>query len=205
MTTANISLIFPTPILTASLEREFTKQELDFCSAGNQELVKNMGNNHSKDTYVLEAPELAAIKSECLKAVAAYMDVVVKPREDVTPYITQSWLNYTEKDQYMHKHLHTNSYLSGVIYIHAEKDLDKLYFHDQRYNQLALPAHTYDNMNSENWWFPVETGSIVIFPSSATHSVEYVTSNETRISLAFNVFLKGTLGCHDRLTELKLS
>jgi hypothetical protein len=44
----------------------------------------------------------------------------------VTPYITQSWLNYTETNQYHHKHEHPNSLVSGVFYVNDMKNLIKL-------------------------------------------------------------------------------
>ena len=36
-------------------------------------------------------------------------------------------------------------------------------------------------------------------------SVESVTSKDTRVSLAFNTFLTGTVGDNKKLTELKLN
>ena len=54
--------------------------------------------------------------------------------KDVEPYITQSWLNYTEKDQYHHKHAHPNSIISGVFYINCHESLDKITFFDEKYD-----------------------------------------------------------------------
>jgi hypothetical protein len=44
-----------------------------------------------------------------------------------------------------------------------------------------------------------------MFPSSLTHMVETKEGTNTRISLAFNVFIKGTIGVNSLLTELTLS
>jgi hypothetical protein len=43
-----------------------------------------------------------------------------------------------------------------------------------------------------------------MFPSSTTHQVETKKGNNTRISLAFNTFYKGTIGSNKDLTELIL-
>ena len=43
-----------------------------------------------------------------------------------------------------------------------------------------------------------------MFPSSLTHGVDTKEGNNTRISLAFNVFVKGNLGTYDSATELIL-
>ena len=58
--------------------------------------------------------------------------------------------------------------------------------------------------NSGSWFFPVETGDLFMFPSSTTHQVETKKGNNTRISLAFNTFYKGSVGSNDALTELIL-
>jgi hypothetical protein len=42
-----------------------------------------------------------------------------------------------------------------------------------------------------------------MFPSSLTHGVENVVADDTRVSLAFNSFIKGTFGDKESLTELK--
>ena len=43
-----------------------------------------------------------------------------------------------------------------------------------------------------------------MFPSSTTHMVMTKNGENTRTSLAFNTFLKGTWGNNDALTEMKL-
>ena len=43
-----------------------------------------------------------------------------------------------------------------------------------------------------------------MFPSHMTHLVEKKHGKNTRVSLSFNVFLKGDLGNKDNLTQLKL-
>ena len=43
-----------------------------------------------------------------------------------------------------------------------------------------------------------------LFPSKTVHSVDLKPENNVRTSLAFNVFVKGTFGYTDNLTELIL-
>jgi predicted 2-oxoglutarate/Fe(II)-dependent dioxygenase YbiX len=59
-------------------------------------------------------------------------------------------------------------------------------------------------MESQTWWFPLETGQLVMFPSSTTHQVDTKKGTNTRISLAFNTFYKGIVGSNGQLTELIL-
>ena len=64
-----------------------------------------------------------------------------------------------------------------------------------------------DQLNAYNTpvkCYNVGSGDLVLFPSNLVHSVEQATGDHTRISLAFNVFVKGELGSPDRLNSLTL-
>ena len=124
--------------------------------------------------------------------------------KDIKPYITQSWLNYTETNQYHHKHEHPNSLVSGVFYINADEDNDKIRFFSNKYEVIRPEINEFNLFNSTTWWFPVKTNDIVLFPSSLTHCVDIKKGTNTRISLAFNVFIKGKIGKEKLLTELKI-
>ena len=81
---------------------------------------------------------------------------------------------------------------------------DKIKFFNDKYSTIKLEIKDWNMWNSESWWFPVKTGDIILFPSSLTHMVETKQGDNTRISLAFNVFIKGTVGNNKSLTELIL-
>lgn len=203
MIDTNVYALFPTAVAIANLNREFTQEELDFVDKHSKQdmLVKNMGNVTSANNYVLDEPELKDLKVILTEHIKSYVANVYKPKYRAEAYITQSWLNYTKKGEFHHRHEHHNSFISGVLYINAVKDVDKVTFHRDR-NQLKLATDSYEMYNSETWWLGVKTYDIVIFPSNLTHSVDAVTSEETRISLAFNSFIKGVLGDKAELSEL---
>jgi hypothetical protein len=54
--------------------------------------------------------------------------------------LTQSWLNYTKPGQFHHKHAHPNSFISGVLYMKAARQRDKIYFYKDGYKQISLPT-----------------------------------------------------------------
>jgi uncharacterized protein (TIGR02466 family) len=132
------------------------------------------------------------------------MNNVEMPKNDIRAKITQSWINYTEKGEYHHKHRHPNSYLSGVLYINAKKPNDKIYFYKEGYRQFKFGIKEFNPFNSESWFFEVESLDIVIFPSHLEHMVVTAENNETRVSLSFNTFLSGNIGNSADLTELIL-
>jgi uncharacterized protein (TIGR02466 family) len=204
MIESNINGIFPTPIYISKLNRELTPLELKFVDKNKKDFYKNDGNITSNNNYILNEKTFANIKKELDLRVQDYFDKVISPANNITPYITQSWLNYTETNQYHHKHQHPNSLVSGVFYINCHEEHDKIKFFNDNYKTIKLEVKDWNIWNSESWWFPVKTGDVILFPSSLTHMVETKQGDNTRISLAFNVFIKGTVGNNKNLTELIL-
>ena len=202
---ANISGIFPTPIYISKLDRELTLKELSFIDKIKLDVHNNEGNKTSNDNYILNNKSFKNLKAELDLKIQDYFDKVISPANNITPYITQSWLNYTETNQYHHKHAHPNSLVSGVFYINCHEEHDKIKFFNDNYKTIKLEVKDWNIWNSESWWFTVKTGDVILFPSSLTHMVETKQGDNTRISLAFNVFIKGTVGNNKNLTELHLS
>jgi uncharacterized protein (TIGR02466 family) len=197
--------LFPTPIYICRLNRELTKEELSFIDKTKLDVYKNEGNTTSRDTYILNQKVFKDLKTDLDLRVQDYFDKVISPANNITPYITQSWLNYTETNQYHHKHQHPNSLVSGVFYINCDDKFDKIkFFRDDDYKMIKPETKDWNLWNSESWWFPVKTGDIIMFPSSLTHMVETKEGNNTRISLSFNTFIRGNLGIKNELTELIL-
>ena len=207
MTKPIINNIFPTPIYTTKMDRGFTKQELNFVKEQKNHCTNNQGNINTKDNYILNRKEFKNIKKFLDKHCKNYLDTVICPKDNIEIYITQSWLNYTESNQYHHKHEHPNSVVSGVLYFDSDIKNDKILFsHSRGYQQIrpTIDKTKFNIWNSETWFFPVETGNLFMFPSSTTHQVETKKGINTRISLAFNTFYKGSIGSDTELTELIL-
>jgi uncharacterized protein (TIGR02466 family) len=199
-----INSIFPTPIYISKLNRELTNKELLFIEKNRLNSHKNEGNITSDNNYILSNKIFKDLKKELDLKVQDYFDKIISPANNITPYITQSWLNFTETNQYHHKHAHPNSLVSGVFYINCNEEHDKITFFNDKYKTIKLEIKDWNLWNSESWWFAVKTGDVILFPSSLTHMVETKQGDNTRISLAFNVFIKGTIGVNKSLTELIL-
>jgi uncharacterized protein (TIGR02466 family) len=203
----NINTIFPTTFISANINREITKEEMDVVLVNSvpDMTYANFGNTTSNNKYVLTTcKELSSILEFIQNGLKTYIDNIIIPKENIEFYITQSWLNYTKPGQFHHKHKHPNSLISGVFYFVAEEDKDKIYFFNQQYKRINIVSKELNVFNSDSWWFPVKTGELVLFDSSLEHMVETTVSSTTRISLAFNVFAKGYLGSEQELTALHL-
>jgi len=194
--------LFPTAVSFFDFGTDLTEVELKFIK--NQELRNNDGNKTSVNNNLFDCPEIAEIARFCEESLAEYFKKVYAPKFEVQPYITQSWANYTNKGQYHHKHEHPNSFVSGVFYVQAQQDIDRIYFYKNAYQQIRIPVESYNLYNSESWWLGVKTGQLILFPSHLTHMVQTVETDETRISISFNTFLKGYIGNDIELTGLHL-
>lgn len=198
-----IRSIFSTALYITEIGRQFSKQENNYFCQNPNNLLINYGNRNTKNRYVLNTKTLKSLKQTLETYLNNYFTDVLKIKNTATPYITQSWLNYTNKGEFHHEHSHPNSYLSGVLYINTTEN-DCITFHKQEYEQIQLGIKEYNTFNSSTWRVPVREGMIIIFPSNLKHSVDKIKEDKTRISLSFNSFIKGTLGDQKNLTELKL-
>ena len=194
MNNYKIESLFPTPIFCTELGEAISTDQLDYVQSCSKDVAINSGQNTSSlNVRVLDHPVMANIKKLVVSAINTYVEKIDSPKLNVEPYLTQSWLNYTVPGQTHHKHFHPNSYLSGVFYINADRESDRIYFHKDGYNRIYLDTENYNTFNSNSWWFPVGTGDLVLFQSSLQHSVVSTVNTGTRISIAFNSFIKGQL------------
>ena len=196
--------LFPEPVYVSTIGRVLTKKELKTINKYKKETYKNQGNITSNDNYVLENKTLKNLKEDLRKKVVDYFDKIICTDNLITPYITQSWINYTETNQFHHRHSHPNSYVSGVFYIDAKKEVDQIKFYKPGQKTFDLSVVQFTNFNSASWGYSVQTGDVVLFPSSLHHGVNRKKGPDTRISLSFNVFFKGKIGDARGLTELTL-
>ena len=196
--------LFPEPVYVSTIGRALTKKELKTINKHKKETYKNQGNITSKDNYVLENKTLKNLKKDLHTKVMDYFDKVICTDNLITPYITQSWINYTETNQSHHPHFHYNSYVSGVFYIAAKEEVDQITFYRPGEKTFELSVTQHNEFNSPSWKSSVQTGDVVLFPSSLHHGVQNKKGPDTRISLSFNVFIKGKIGNKNSLTELVL-
>jgi uncharacterized protein (TIGR02466 family) len=200
-----IHQLFPEPVYFSQLERVLTQEELQAIAQYKQKTYKNVGNSRTNDSYVLENKALKDLKKDLHTKVMDYFDKVICTDNLITPYITQSWINYTKSDQFHHRHSHSNCLVSGVFYIAADKKVDSItfnkFFPDSR---IILDITKYNIFNSSICRFPVETGDLFLFRSTLEHGVDKKKGKNTRTSLSFNIFIKGTVGNKENLNELVL-
>lgn len=202
--TANVSGLFPTPLVEASLGRNITDAERNFINSLEKDKNHNLFNYVSKNSYVLEEETLSDIKRRIEYAMKFYIDNIICPNDGIDFFITQSWITWTYPGGRHYSHVHTNSVLSGVLYIDVDPKTDYIVFSRTNDDVFDFKPKNFNPFNSDNWNIPVENNKILLFPSLLKHSVNPTTNPNTRISLAFNTFVSGLLGADGNLNQLKL-
>ena len=195
--------LFPYPVFTyeievGELERLFLLDQYP------NNVLANTGNLTSKDYNILKNKEVKLLDKKLLLCMNDAFNRIHTPQNRCKLHITQSWLNFTSKDQYHHQHTHPNSILSAVLYLKATEGDCILFHHPNFNNNYEIYSNQYDMFNSRSWKIPVRENIILIFPSTLPHSVPNVVHDNLRVSLSLNTFIKGELGVPTDLNYLKL-
>ena len=196
-----VHTLFPSTVCFFDLGRDLTKKEMAFIM--NQKQKPNEGNTTSANNTLLKSKTLEKLNKFIMDCFNTYAENVLRIKDNVSLDVTQSWVNFTKKGQYHHKHNHSNSVLSGVFYVKADETMDKIMFFKEGYDQIKLEPKDYNVHNSDSWFFNVKSNQFAVFPSSLTHMVP-ATETEERVSISCNTFPKGMLGDSSKLTGLQL-
>ena len=106
--------IFPKPVYFTNIGRSFTEEELTYMKELEDECRPNEGNTTSSNHYILQKPLMEDINNIITKEVNNFLKQLYAHTYPVEAYVTQSWLNYTKKGQWHHKHNHSNSFLEST-------------------------------------------------------------------------------------------
>ena len=203
-----VMTIFPTSVGMFKLDREISEEEKRLVVDEEQNSVENVKNFIGRNSYILEVPELSNLKKFFENSLNEFFYTLHGGYDDsVSMYITQSWLNYTKPNQAHHIHAHKNSIISGVFYFNADINFDLINLYTKNFLQddhININPKEVNAYNTECVSLLAETGRLYLFNSKIPHDVPSTKNNATRISLAFNSFVRGKIGDIGHRTELIL-
>ena len=111
--------------------------------------------------------------------------------------ITDMWANVLREGENHQAHTHSNNFLSGTYYLHSDKGAG-ITFHDPRpAADVLVPRKkevTLDNASLLT--YASKQNRAIIFPSWLPHWVQQNKSKTNRISIAWNIQVKGQVGEH---------
>jgi hypothetical protein len=203
--TKTIVPLFSVPILyQLDSGRRLTSAELEIIELAARESVPN---NFSKNRNILNLPGLEKLRAFCQNAINEYAVEICKVTDEF--YITNSWATKNLNSVEHFKHAHPNSIFSGVFYFQAEENAAPMTVHCKSpiFKNFALEYHyaEYSMLNSNNWSFPVQTGSLIVFPSWLEHGSPENKSTAPRQLIGFNSFVRGQFGDFNYCSDLELA
>ena len=209
----NFYQMFPSAFPLYNIVRETGEgSEVEFKSEVD-DILKNsitnpLGNNISVDKHVMNRPGMKNLNLFLKEHIDNYVENVICPKkESLEFYITQSWLNLTKTNEGQELHDHPNSFISGVYYFTDECFLNLCnpnYYLERNTIWIQPKRDNLWNSFYHNVKIKSKQNTLILFPSWIKHEVPENQSSSDRMSMAFNVFVKGDLeDCGIELNELK--
>lgn len=207
----NIIPLFPQAVYKVNLGNIFD-DEISFMKSLPMQCDSdpyNISPDMSKNVRVLDLPQLARMKNLLAKYSDSFMKNILAIKGDAQ--LTQSWLNKNRPGEFTPRHLHSNSFVSGVFYIDIPTESQIVFHSNKKMFGGYVLEYARDAQLASNTIFghdeitiKVATYDLVLFESSLVHSVPPNMSGIDRWSLAFNCITKGEIGSSEGLNSIKV-
>jgi uncharacterized protein (TIGR02466 family) len=199
--------LFSTPLYKSNIGPLPAKDVGHIINSKFKRTTSNDGNI-SLDTRILNAPELANLRSSIMDHVNTYLYDELKVNKNIKFKLLNSWIMQHTPGDFGAPHSHVNSLFSGVVYIKTSENCGDIKFNHKQPDlispTISLDYDEFNIFNSSSWYFVPVDGLIVIFPSHATHEITSNLSNDSRYCIAFNIFVEGDLGDPDGIAVLSV-
>jgi uncharacterized protein (TIGR02466 family) len=182
--------IFKQPIAIIKLNEDLNEL-LKYCLSIKQEQegrkISNLGGFQSNDINLNNSNINSLIEKINLNS-NTFLKNVFLSIQNIS--VVNLWININEYKDYNKLHEHPNSILSGVFYVKALENSGNIVFENDsniRYYINDNFINGFNNYNSSMWSLPPIENTLYLFPSWLKHCVEPNLSNESRISISFNL------------------
>ena len=111
--------------------------------------------------------------------------------------ITDMWANVLRNTEHHPMHTHSNNFLSGTYYLQSDQGAS-IVFHDPRpaADVIVPRKKETNNLNASLLSYASKTNRAIFFPAWLPHQVQQNKSNNNRISIAWNMQVRGQVGEH---------
>ena len=105
------------------------------------------------------------------------------------------WFNVAQQGDYQEFHIHPNHHFSLVYYVSVNDDSGNIIFRspESATDMFMLPLGNETLASMKTVTIKPEAGTLLIFRSNLLHMVEKNKSNQSRVSISFNVSLNDEL------------
>ena len=154
---------------------------------------------------ISKLPQMKEFCDLVLREAKEVLDVLCVKRE--SHYISNMWANIAHPNHRHPMHIHPNCLVCGILYVRTPPNCGGTMFSDPRPGARMLEP-SYSEMNRFNMGRFVmvpEKGTMVMWPSFLPHAVDRGTcpTEEDRITIAFNIMIRGTIDTNTAYLELK--
>ena len=182
--------IFPTGIVKQYLTAESFMDDLDLSKFTFEKYKGQTKLRTEKFNNLLLHPEFKEIRIWVEGCAKDFLDNVLEMEYEEF-FITESWMNICEKGAYQNTHNHSNSILSGVLYLKSRPGHPPLEFKKQKMEFepfISLTEHyKKGNPNTAHTLaFPCTQNTMLVFNSHLYHGHDASVLEEERISIAWN-------------------
>jgi uncharacterized protein (TIGR02466 family) len=187
--------VFSTPIFATRIKvDENIIKELDKEKQIKINSEKYAGST-SENKFILNNQKYEDLKETIMDTLEFYNNSYLK--YDTEFQMTTSWIAKTFPKTFSALHNHTNSFLSGVLYLTVPDNSGDIMFENMNVHSVQIKTTEDTIYNSNRFLFNPAPGIIVFFPSNTYHKVLENNSNSERLSLAFNFMPRGNTGSED--------
>jgi len=199
---AEITPLFSIPFYRSKID--ITENDIDNVKNLEYHRITNGNDGElSNITYLLELPDFSRLKSLILDHLHNYCEIL-KVEDGLEFYITNSWATLHKPNDGSGTHFHTNSLISGIVYIKCDENSGKVGFAKNVATTTIFPQaidiqFKEDTiLNMKEIALKPSPGDILLFPSHLNHWVKPSNSDQNRYVIAFDVFVKGNIGSKDK-------
>lgn len=191
MKTSELSL-FGIPIYFGKIKLK--QEEVNYIINSDYERVHINNGFRTKDNYLLNNKNLKNLKKEVQNELNNFVYNQLKIKNNFKFMMLNSWGMKHIKNDWAQSHYHSNSFISGVVYLKTNKDSGYFSFNKSSgwnnisSNFLKFEYTEYTQENSDTWNILPEEGDIIFFPSFLEHSVSKNASDEDRYCCSFNFY-----------------
>ena len=194
----NIERLFPTSVYVFDhvLEPEYIDSMLEHIKKSKKlNYEKRTGLWQSqKNPKLYQHPKYKELGNKSVELSKLYLNDLLYEFEDL--YLTDMWSNVIIPKETHSVHTHSNNFISGVYYLQTTGNSPAIQFLDPRGQTCVIMPHQKEltKYNSPRYFYPGMINRMILFPSWLQHYVPANESNQDRVSVAFNMMLKGKVG-----------
>jgi len=214
----NVVPLFAVPLCKTKIE-PLTNEELNYLTNEIEygEQLHSVAYN-SVNNYILDDPKMANVKKKIMDQLNEFLHGYLDVDNKHEFYITTSWMNRYHQNNYAANHYHSNSLISGVLYLTDCEETADIIFHKDKSNANIFTdtvnidhKKDFDVRDKRSYLYHQRQMRVspnkfdmVLFPSMTNHSVDINASpDKVRYTMAFNTFVRGTIGSSTSTLDLK--